>query len=90
MSTAIWIVYGVFMVLAVTSWLIGMINYFRLARAADIGFIRMSYSFDVYRYAFREARGSLESKLMVGGFIAMLVFFFLGLCVPLVLRTPSG
>jgi hypothetical protein len=56
-----------------------MVNYMRLANRANLGFWRTWYSFEVYRYAFNEARGSTETKLMVGGFVGMFVFLFGGM-----------
>jgi hypothetical protein len=73
------IIYGISMVLMLTSWGVGMVNYGKLARQAKLGFWDAYYSFEVYRYAFTEAKGSPETKRMVGGFVGMFVFLFLGI-----------
>lgn len=57
---------------ALVAWIVGIVNYVRLAKAANLTFLQAWYSFAVYRYALNEARGTRASKLMFGGFGVMI------------------
>jgi hypothetical protein len=73
--------FGLVFLGAVVGWGIGMIGYLRIfaeARRAGRSFPDL-YFFGTYRYAFNEKKGSRETRMMVLGFAAMVVFLVLSM-----------
>lgn len=54
-----------------TSWGVGMWNFLKIAKRANVSYTGPTAALQIYRHAFREMRGSRETKLMVCGFVGM-------------------
>ena len=57
----------------VISWGVGMWAFLRLGRLANVPYTGPAAAWRIYRYAFTEMRGSRETKVMVCGFVGMLL-----------------
>jgi hypothetical protein len=54
-------------------WAVGMWNFLKIAKQANLPYTGPTAALRIYRYAFREMRGSRQTKLMVCGFAGMFV-----------------
>ena len=49
--------------------IMGLVNFFRISRAAQIPYVWPSDAFRIYKYAFTTMRGSRETRNMLIGFV---------------------
>jgi hypothetical protein len=70
-------------------WGVGMWNFLKIAKRANLSYTGPTAALQIYRHAFREMKGSRETKLMVCGFAGMFVLpaslsLLLGYLLPLI------